>query len=342
MKRFILTITILFIVSTTIVDANVMNRYFPINDEGRYLFVGGTGPGNYSTIQSALDNASGGDTVFVYSGTYSFPEDIGIYTSIRVIGENAESVIVENLNRLKTWYIFADQVCICNFSFHNICMVNYGNSVSIASNIFRIEQFKFEASSGVIDSNGNEYNTFSGNTFILEDRPDERLKPICGMSISHETHGTISHNHISNALVGMDLSSSESLCVSENTLTGSKVGLSILSSFTNYDGHHISNNNFLNNEQHASVTYSVSNTSFRIFISNLLTRNVPHQNFTHNYWDDHQSSSPRKIDARYYVHVLEFFNIYIIDITFDIPKYEVDPDPASSPFLVSYPGSDNS
>ncbi|MEF8847999.1 MAG: hypothetical protein V5A68_02570 [Candidatus Thermoplasmatota archaeon] len=29
------------------------------------LYVGGRGPGNYSTIQNAIDNANTGDTVFV-------------------------------------------------------------------------------------------------------------------------------------------------------------------------------------------------------------------------------------------------------------------------------------
>ena len=38
---------------------------------GITLYVGGAGPGNHTTIQSALDAASDGDTVFVYSGTYT-------------------------------------------------------------------------------------------------------------------------------------------------------------------------------------------------------------------------------------------------------------------------------
>ncbi|MBN2599728.1 MAG: hypothetical protein JXA75_04230, partial [Candidatus Thermoplasmatota archaeon] len=33
---------------------------------GNFLFVGGSGPGNYSTIQGAINAATNGDTVFVY------------------------------------------------------------------------------------------------------------------------------------------------------------------------------------------------------------------------------------------------------------------------------------
>ena len=38
---------------------------------GNWLYVGGSGPGNYSVIQDAVDNASDGDTVYVYHGIYS-------------------------------------------------------------------------------------------------------------------------------------------------------------------------------------------------------------------------------------------------------------------------------
>ena len=37
---------------------------------GNWFYVGGSGPGNYTDIQDAIDNASDGDTVFVYNGTY--------------------------------------------------------------------------------------------------------------------------------------------------------------------------------------------------------------------------------------------------------------------------------
>ena len=49
-------------------DNRAQNMGF--NPRGNVLYVGGSGPGNYTKIQDAVDDASDGDTVFVYSGIY--------------------------------------------------------------------------------------------------------------------------------------------------------------------------------------------------------------------------------------------------------------------------------
>ncbi len=55
--------------------------------KGITLYVGGTGAGNYSTIQSAIDAASSGDTVFVYNGIY-YENVVLNKDDINLIGEN--------------------------------------------------------------------------------------------------------------------------------------------------------------------------------------------------------------------------------------------------------------
>ena len=52
--------------------------------KGNNLYVGGTGEGNYTKIQDAIDDASDMDTVFVYNGTYY--ENVFIDKTINLIG----------------------------------------------------------------------------------------------------------------------------------------------------------------------------------------------------------------------------------------------------------------
>ena len=46
------------------------------NYDGNTLYVGGSGPENYSRIQDAVDNASMGDTIFVYGRSSPYYENI--------------------------------------------------------------------------------------------------------------------------------------------------------------------------------------------------------------------------------------------------------------------------
>jgi hypothetical protein len=84
--------------------------------EGNTLYVGGNGPGNYSSIQLAVNDSSDGGTVFVYNGTYF--EDIDIYKSINVIGQDKNTTFVNSNDELEkgVFYIKADNVTIKGFT----------------------------------------------------------------------------------------------------------------------------------------------------------------------------------------------------------------------------------
>ena len=71
MKRKWLAIgIILLFVGTCIIPAIAQDTEKSLpSSRGNWLYVGGSGPGNYTRIQDAIDNASDGDTVFVYSGS---------------------------------------------------------------------------------------------------------------------------------------------------------------------------------------------------------------------------------------------------------------------------------
>ena len=67
-KGLVLAIIILFFIPTIVSGINIQlkNTTFTKSfDRGITLYVGGSGSGNYTSIQVAIDNASDGDTVFV-------------------------------------------------------------------------------------------------------------------------------------------------------------------------------------------------------------------------------------------------------------------------------------
>jgi len=62
--------------------------------ESTILYVGGSGPGNYTRIQDAIDNASTGDTVYVYDDSSPYLETLTINTTLSLIGENQNTTVI--------------------------------------------------------------------------------------------------------------------------------------------------------------------------------------------------------------------------------------------------------
>lgn len=86
--------------------------------ESRILYVGGSGPGNYSSIKNAIKDASDGDTIFVYHGIY--PGHIRIYKSISLIGENMYTTVINNGGEAGDIIeITADNVHVSGFTLRN-------------------------------------------------------------------------------------------------------------------------------------------------------------------------------------------------------------------------------
>jgi alkylation response protein AidB-like acyl-CoA dehydrogenase len=65
---------------------------------GNTLYVGGNGAGNYSKIQDAIDNATDGETVFVFNDSSPYYERVTVRKSIRLIGENQRTTVIEYRN----------------------------------------------------------------------------------------------------------------------------------------------------------------------------------------------------------------------------------------------------
>ena len=85
--------------------------------EGSTLYVGGTGPNNYTRIRDAVSASHDGDTVFVYSGIYY--ENIDIYHPLSLLGEDKNTTIIDGQGMGAPVYIDARNVLLQGFTIRN-------------------------------------------------------------------------------------------------------------------------------------------------------------------------------------------------------------------------------
>jgi parallel beta-helix repeat protein len=111
---------ILLFIGTCIIPAIAQDTEKPLpTSRGNWLYVGGGGPGNYTRIQDAIDNASDGDTVFVYDDSSPYYEHLTINCPITLKGENRTTTVVDGNNTGYLIDIKVDSVIICGFTLQN-------------------------------------------------------------------------------------------------------------------------------------------------------------------------------------------------------------------------------
>lgn len=134
MKRLIVIGIIILLVGVSIPSTGINVENSSLNSfNGKTLYVGGSGPGNYTKIQDAIDNSSYSDTVFVYNGTYI--ENLKIDNSVTLIGENKETTIIDG-GGIGT-VIFIDDYSWCiikEFTIRNCGEMAYDAGIYIESN----------------------------------------------------------------------------------------------------------------------------------------------------------------------------------------------------------------
>ncbi|RLF48707.1 MAG: hypothetical protein DRN10_02115, partial [Thermoplasmata archaeon] len=69
----------------------------------------------YNSIQDAINNASSGDIIYVFDGTYE--ENLFIGESLQIVGEN--NVILSGIENHNAIHVMADGVTISNFTVMN-------------------------------------------------------------------------------------------------------------------------------------------------------------------------------------------------------------------------------
>jgi parallel beta-helix repeat protein len=249
---------ILLFLGTCIIPAIAQdtNKALP-SSRGNWLYVGGSGPGNYTRIQDAIDNASNGDTVYVYNGTYF--ENVVVDKSINLIGEEKTTTIIDGINA----------------GFPDFCITIEANNVTVTG--LTIQNCK---STGIYIS--SDYNIISDNIVVDNSQGIAIIGEFGGNIISHnlilnnnKSGGLIvfgRNNNISENIVsqsgwyGIYLDNVEYSNISNNIISGNENGV-----YTGITFHNIFYRNNISNNKRLGV--EIFCTSFDRFIQNTFIGN---------------------------------------------------------------------
>ena len=259
MKRTWLAIgIILLFVGTCIIPATALDTEKPQSaSRSDWLYVGGSGPGNYSKIQDAIDNASNGDTVYVYNGTYF--ENVVVDKSINLIGAEKTTTIIDGINA----------------GFPDFCITIEANNVTVTG--LTIQNCK---STGIYIS--SDYNIISDNIVVDNSQGIAIIGEFGGNIISrnlilnnNKSGGLIvfgRNNNISENIVsqsgwyGIYLDNVEYSNISNNIISGNENGV-----YTGITFHNIFYRNNISNNKRLGV--EIFCTSFDRFIQNTFIGN---------------------------------------------------------------------
>lgn len=188
MKKQLTVLLTIFLILTGSVSA-ITTTQTQIQSRGDTLYVGGLGPGNYTTIQDAIDNATNADTVFVYNDSSPYYENLQVGKSIRLIGEKNSDVIIDGFGTKNTAITISANNCVLEgFTVINTSVeqVTYaGIRITSNNNLLRNNTISFHANGvWVEDSDENRFygNYFSRNIFGVS------LTNSCGNEISNNSY----------------------------------------------------------------------------------------------------------------------------------------------------------
>jgi parallel beta-helix repeat protein len=294
-RKYLTVGIILLVIGTCVISAIAQKtKQHQSATRGNIWYVGGSGLQNYTKIQDAIDNASEGDTVFVYSGTYY--ENIAINKSIIVVGEDRGTTFILGENDTDIIKITDCSILLTGFTiqkFHE----------GVFSGIYMVDCWSSQVSQNNI------------------------LSCEIGILLTSSESILISHNLIRNCSVGVLEVITGNITVTENRIEGNWNGYGVwmeASMFRNY----ISRNSITNNSIGIYLFFTLfSNIQENNFFSNQQQAFFANSFFTkwqQNYWN-HTRLFPKVI--------IGGIGTTLISQKM-IPFFNVDWKPAEEPFNI--------
>ncbi|MCX6665224.1 MAG: right-handed parallel beta-helix repeat-containing protein [Euryarchaeota archaeon] len=184
------------------------------------LYVGGEGPGNFSTIQDGIDTAYFSDTVFVYPDIYH--EHLQIDKNISLMGENNELTIIDGDGIGNVVTISANGVTISGFTIQHSESITFyeqfgGIYCDLNSNYNCITNNKIQENYYGIYFLRSSYNFISQNTIINNNASGIALSSVNGIVLSS---GSVNNTVSQNIIQGNQNSGISIYYCTDNTISG--------------------------------------------------------------------------------------------------------------------------
>ncbi|RLF53722.1 MAG: hypothetical protein DRN24_00125 [Thermoplasmata archaeon] len=265
MKTPIKTITIICVLLLTINIIPILNVRSE-QPHTKILYVDDNGNQEYTSIEEAIKNASNGDTIYIYNGTY--PGGIWINKSIKLIGKNKENTTIEGirLNPYSTCVlgISADDVTIKDLTIKN------GTIPSFKKNFTNTPPADFYYYGIGIEIQSN--NNLITNCNIINNEG-------YAIKLNNSNHNTIKNNNIiNNTWISIILRNSSNNIIIKNNILNNRNGILIDSTSNNNILYY---NNFINNTYYNANDYG-KNTwySTKLYVC--------------NYWSDYNGTDENR------------------------------------------------
>jgi parallel beta-helix repeat protein len=243
----------------------MIKRINSFRGNGNILYVGGSGPENYSSIQNAINNASTNDTVFVYDDSSPYIENIIINKSISLKGEDKNSTIIDGSKIGDVIFVSANFVNISGFTIENSGNVNRDAGIKIQSKKNRVIGNIIQnnddgiglisASYNIITNNNISNNEYGFRIFISSKNLIFEniiyLNKFRGVRIETSNDNIIFRNMIYNNGNGVRFEDSDYNNFTSNKISNNGIGLNLISSI----GSTVLDNIFINDGLEVQDSY---------------------------------------------------------------------------------------